>query len=93
MGYKANYGFADGSGDYWITIDSGSCNGCEKCVSVCPEKVFEVVPDDYDDMVARVRDDVVKKLKYVCTICKPASGEAHLLCQEACPGKAIKHSW
>ena len=30
----ANYGFKDGSGDWFIVIDTDKCNGCGKCVDV-----------------------------------------------------------
>ena len=33
---KANYGYKDGSGEYYITIDTELCNSCSKCVEVCP---------------------------------------------------------
>ena len=33
---KVNYGYNDGTGDYFITIDSGRCDGCEECVSLPP---------------------------------------------------------
>ena len=29
----ANYGYKDGSGDWFISIDTDRCNGCGKC---CP---------------------------------------------------------
>ena len=38
----ANYGFRDGSGDWYVTIDTDKCNGCSKCPEVCPAKILEV---------------------------------------------------
>ena len=32
----ANYGYKNGSGDYFITIDTDKCNGCGDCVDACP---------------------------------------------------------
>ena len=93
MGYIAHYGYTDGSGEYWITIDSNHCDGCGNCVTACPEQVFEVIEDDYDDQVAVVKETMSKKLKYICAPCKPATGNLHLPCREACPGDAIAHSW
>ena len=94
MGYVANYGYTDASGDYYIIIDTGKCDGCGKCVAECPQNVFEVIHDDYDDLVAKVRDEVVKDLKYVCAACKPTSGKRELKCETACSGKgAVRHSW
>ncbi|MBU1056567.1 MAG: 4Fe-4S binding protein [Proteobacteria bacterium] len=70
----ANYGYKDGSGDYFITIDTDKCNGCEKCVQACPQSVFEMGEDDSDpmreDLVARVSGEQRKKLKYACAQCK-----------------------
>ena len=93
MGYTANYGYTDGSGTYYITIASGKCNGCGDCVSACLEGVFEVAPDDYDDMVGRVRDDVRKDLKYVCAACKGNTRGEEPPCIVACKTQAVKHSW
>ena len=93
MGYIANYGYTDGSGDYYIVIDSDKCDGCRECVDACPENVLEVTLDDYDDAVARVRDQVAKDLKYVCGPCKPIAGPRELKCESACTRGAISHSW
>ncbi len=32
---KANYGYKDGSGEYFITIDTDLCNSCGKCAEAC----------------------------------------------------------
>ena len=32
----ANYGYSDGSGNYFITIDTEKCNRCGDCVAACP---------------------------------------------------------
>ena len=92
-GYIANYGYTDGSGDFYITIDTSKCNGCGDCIGACPQQVFEVITDDYDDLVAKVRDAVEKKIKYLCAPCKPTSGRAQLPCMAACTTGAITHSW
>jgi ferredoxin len=93
LGYIANYGYTDGSGTYLISIDSGKCNGCGDCITACPQGLFEVAPDDYDDMVARVKDEYRKDLKYLCGPCKPVSGRKELPCISACKPGAITHSW
>ena len=41
----ANYGYKDGSGEYFITIDTDRCTGCGDCVPVCPAGVLELVED------------------------------------------------
>lgn len=84
----ANYGYKDGSGDWFITIDTGKCDGCGKCAEACPEGVFEVIIDDYDDQVAAAKEDHRKNIKYVCGPCG-----ASRPCQAACPKAALTFSW
>ncbi|MBE0481139.1 MAG: 4Fe-4S binding protein [Dehalococcoidia bacterium] len=93
FGYIANYGYTDGSGDYYIIVDTDKCDGCGKCVEACPQGVLEVFTDDYDDLVVQVKKEHSKNLKYACAVCKPVSGAHDLKCQAACPGEAISHSW
>jgi ferredoxin len=94
----ANYGYSDGSGAYFITIDTEKCSGCGDCVSACPASVFDVVDEDPNDPlneepVATVRDDKVKKIRYECAPCKPAGARPELPCVAACEPGAITHSW
>jgi Fe-S-cluster-containing hydrogenase component 2 len=94
----ANYGYKDGSGDYFITIDTDICNGCGDCVTVCPADIFGVVDEDPNDPlrgepVAIVVEEKKKKLKYECNPCKPASHRPPLPCVEVCRSGAISHSW
>ena len=93
----ANYGYKDGSGDWFITIDTDKCDGCGKCVEACPWNVLEIGPDEVDpfrDMpVARVRESERKRIRYACAPCKPPGGVGSLPCVLACQPAAIIHSW
>ncbi len=92
---KANYGYMDGSGEYYITIDTDKCIDCEThdCVEACPAKLFEIIEDDYDDEVAWVMEEKRKSIKYDCAPCKPVTDRPVLPCVAACKPEAIQHSW
>ena len=95
----ANYGYEDGSGFYYITIDTDRCATCEShdCATACPRDVYVIEIDDYDDVVASVTPDARKRLRELCAVCKAQNGggiEGRLLpCTSACPTGAIRHSW
>jgi ferredoxin len=94
----ANYGYSDGSGNYFITIDTDKCTGCGDCVSVCPAEIFVVVEEDPNDPmndqpVAMCRPDKKKKVKYECGPCKPSTDRPPLPCVQICHAEAISHSW
>ncbi len=93
----ANYGYKDGSGSYFITINTDKCDGCGDCVTACPNGVFEVVDEDPNDPlreapVAIIAEEKRKKVKYECGPCKPSSNPP-LACVDACKSNAISHSW
>jgi NAD-dependent dihydropyrimidine dehydrogenase PreA subunit len=69
----ANYGYKDGSGEFFIIINTGKCVACtdKPCVKACPESVLEILEDDYDDEVVAVRGEHRNKIKYLCAPCKP----------------------
>ncbi len=90
---KANYGFADATGEYYITIDTDKCDGCGDCVTACPEKLFEVAADDYGKVVAMIREEVRIKLGYLCPGYEAACRKKEVNCHSACGQDAIKHSW
>lgn len=91
----ANYGYRDGSGEYYITIDTGLCVECEGrwCVEACPERLFEIETDDYDDEVATITPTARKLLKERCAGCKATGVGDGLPCTAACRPGAIDHSW
>lgn len=93
----ASYGYKDGSGDYFIAIDSDKCNGCGACVPACPGKVLDVGEDPNDPLreipVSFVQDGQRQKLKDTCAPCKPDHDRRPPPCVEACEGQAIEHSW
>lgn len=89
----ANYGYKDGSGEFFIIIDTDKCAACsdKACVGVCPAQVLEVMVDDYDDEVIAVHKEHRKKIKYSCAPCKP-TGTTEFPCVRACGLEGIKHS-
>jgi Fe-S-cluster-containing dehydrogenase component len=95
----ANYGYEDGSGFYYITIDTDACVNCSgyECTKACPGGVYAIEMDDYDDFVAVVAEAARKRLRELCSVCKAQNGsgasEHKLPCTEACPGAALRHSW
>ncbi len=95
----ANYGFKDGAGDFFITVDSDKCDGCGDCVPACPESVLAVGEDANDPMrdepVVFVVEQQRKKINFTCNVCKPSAGYeiSELPCVKACPTAAITHSW
>ena len=87
----ANYGYKDGSGEYYITLNTDLCSGCGQCIEACPQNVLEIITDDYDDVVAAVIDEHRNKIKYSCAPCKPRSGGRELPCISVCEPGAISH--
>jgi len=93
----ANYGYKDGSGEFFISIDTDKCNGCEACVKACLASVFAVTQDENDPMndrpVAAVTKEQRKRIRYACEPCKPAGKRPTLPCVVSCEPAAIVHSW
>jgi ferredoxin len=91
----ANFGYKDGSGEYFIIIDTDKCNGCGDCVPVCPQGVLEVRENEFDPMaedeMAAVTESQRRKINYSCAECK--QGGNPLPCVAACTLDAISHSW
>ena len=95
----SNYGYEDGSGFYYITIDGDGCAKCAThgCVEACPQAVYVLEIDDYDDLVAVVTEATRRRLRETCSSCKGQNGaggaERPLPCTTACPAGALRHSW
>jgi ferredoxin len=93
---RASYGYTDGAGDWYLIIDSDRCDGCAKCVDICPEGVLEVRENELDPMsdepVAAVKNEHRKKIRYSCAPCRPGCGAQPAPCVAACEPGAISHS-
>lgn len=93
----ANYGYKDGSGEFFITIDSDKCNGCGACAKACPYGVLEITEDPNDPFrekpVVVVTEKERKRIKYSCAPCKPVVARSPLPCMVSCELGAISHSW
>jgi len=89
-----HYGYIDGSGEFYIVIDSDKCSGCGSCIQVCPQSALQLESmfiDLEDKTVASVTEEHRKKIKYTCASCKPESGKTP--CILACKTGAIKAVW
>ncbi len=94
---QANFGYSDGSGEFYITLETDRCNGCGDCVIACRAHILELA-DNENDPLAEGRIAVVRRanrntIKYDCGPCKPPGGERVLPCMAACKFGAITHSW
>ena len=94
---RIHYGYTDASGDYRITIDTELCDGCGKCVDVCPKELYEVVEDDMDidndSNVARIKKVWVKEIGIQCPGYERCRSDIGSTCHEVCPHSAISHTW
>ncbi len=90
---RISYGYSDGTGEYFITIDKGLCDGCGKCVTACPENVFVLTQDGTEDMKAVVKETVRQKLAFTCPGFRACSQSHQTNCHSVCPHEAISHTW
>ena len=89
-----HYGYSDGSGEYYVSIDSEKCNGCGKCIEECPQRALElgsVMVDLEEKLVATVAEKHRRQIKYTCSPCKPESKKAP--CVFVCDKEAISCTW
>jgi len=93
----AHFGYQDGSGSFFIAVNTDRCTGCGECVPACPAGVFELVENPYDPLtgavIAIVKETQRHRLKYACAPCKPERHPPPLPCLAACQPGAIAHSW
>ena len=88
------YGYTDGSGEFYIVIDSTKCTGCGKCIEKCPQSALEIITefiDLEDKTVVAVNEKSRKKIKYTCSECLYDGKTA--LCMKACEQNAISTIW
>jgi ferredoxin len=88
-----HYGYADGSGKYYVSIDAEKCNACGACIEKCPQKILgmeSVLIDlDFKDAAA-VLEAQRKKIKYTCAPCHEGK---EIPCVQACEKGAIVATW
>lgn len=89
-----HYGYSDGSGEYYISIDAEKCNCCGKCIEECPQRALKpgcVMVDLEEKPVATVEEKHRRNIKYTCSPCKPESRQVP--CVFVCDKDAISCTW
>ncbi len=66
-------------------VDVKKCRACNKCVLVCPKKLFSLLPVTHNVYVACSSHDLGRDTKAVCAV----GCIACRLCEKACPVDAI----
>jgi predicted CoA-substrate-specific enzyme activase len=90
---KVQYGYSDGTGEYFITIDNARCDGCGECVPACPADIFEMAEDDYGQPKARVKEEARRRLALICPGFTSCSSKHEINCHNVCSKDAIGHTW
>ncbi len=92
-GLKIQYGYADATGNYFITIDHARCDGCGECSKVCPSSVFDLARENSGQPKAIVREDARKKLALLCPGFGLCAQSLKTNCHSVCQANAIDHNW
>jgi len=90
---KVQYGYSDGTGEYFITIDYNLCNGCGECAAQCPARIFVMEKDGASRPRAVVNEESRKKLAILCPGVHECPIGGGTSCQSICKSKAIRLSW
>ena len=93
QGMTVHYGYTDGTGDYFITIDSGRCDGCGDCVEACPAGVLVLAREDGNQPRAKLREDARKRIALLCPGFDSCSSRNEANCHSVCLKDAIAHTW
>jgi predicted CoA-substrate-specific enzyme activase len=93
QGMKVHYGYTDGTGEYFITIDSGLCDGCGDCVEACPAGLFVVAAENGEKPRAELREDARKRIALLCPGFGSCSSRNEANCHSVCLKSAIGHTW
>ncbi len=89
---KIQYGYSDGTGEYFITIDTEKCDGCGECVEACPAGIF-MLSENGARPTAIVREELRKKLSFACPGQEACAAGNGTTCRTVCPKDALDHSW
>jgi len=87
------YGYTDGTGDYFVAIDRGRCDGCGDCVEACPAGLLVLGREDGHAPRAEVRETARKTLALLCPGFGSCSSMNTMNCHSACSRDAISHTW
>jgi len=93
----ADYEDKDGSDEFFMVLDTDTCDGCGDRVEACQWGVLEIGGDENDPvrkgLVMEMYVEHRRTLKYSCGQCKPVVDRPPLPCVGACLSDALSHSW
>ncbi len=95
-GMMAYFGYQDGSGSYYIKINTKHCLQCKTkaCVAACPRSLIETAVNDFGGEAVQIKESKKRLLQAECDHCKLANpSNDSLPCHQACPFNAIEHTW